>query len=185
MDVDQPLFQPYPLELAFDDYKPFGIHTKTLYFRNNDSVARRIKILSPESPYFEVSAPRSARSTQPLLDGKVAAGMEVCYVVTFKPQERREYALELVCSTGCEEFVLPTTAPGMYGGAQLPRRPARRPRASWRNNVGTRAYKFLITATTPPCHRARRRLRRCGLIGAGGGDVRARGERRVRGRGAH
>ena len=157
VDVDQPLFQPFPLELAFDDYKPFGIHTKTLYFRNNDSVARRIKILSPESPYFEVSAPRSARSTQPLLDGKVAAGMEVCYVVTFKPQERREYALELVCSTEREKFVVPITAPGTMAALNFPDDldfgvcPVKSTSAKSLvvRNVGTRASKFLFTATTP------------------------------------
>ena len=47
VDTDEPLFQPFPVELVFDEYTPCGVHQKTLYFRNNDSVARRIKILPP------------------------------------------------------------------------------------------------------------------------------------------
>eukprot|EP00937_MAST-01D_sp_MAST-1D-sp2_P000047 g47.t1 len=157
VDVDQPLFQPFPLQLVFDEYTPCGVHQKTLYFRNNDSVARRIKILPPESPFFEISAPRSARRNQPLLDGKVAAGMEVCYTVTFKPQEKREYKLELVCSTEREKFVVPISAPGTMAALNFPDDmdfgvcPVKVPSSKTLvvRNVGTRASKFLLKATPP------------------------------------
>jgi hypothetical protein len=35
---DQPLFQASPNVVFFEDYAPFSIHEKRLYFRNNDSV---------------------------------------------------------------------------------------------------------------------------------------------------
>lgn len=39
VDVDQPLFQPSPKILVFDEYSPFAVHEKKIYFRNNDSVS--------------------------------------------------------------------------------------------------------------------------------------------------
>jgi len=38
VDVDQPIFQPSPKVLIFEDYAPFAVHEKKIYFRNNDSV---------------------------------------------------------------------------------------------------------------------------------------------------
>ena len=92
--IDVPLFRPYPTEVHFRDYEPFSRVEKTLRFRNSDRVARRIKVLPPKSPYFEVSGPRAARGKDGAArkQSKVATGMEVCFVVTFRPQEVREHA---------------------------------------------------------------------------------------------
>lgn len=38
--------------------------------------------------------------------------MEVCYVVTFKPQEVRAYAAELIVVTEREKFIVPVGALG-------------------------------------------------------------------------
>lgn len=38
VDVDQPLFQPSTKVIVFEDYAPFAVHEKKVYFRNNDSV---------------------------------------------------------------------------------------------------------------------------------------------------
>ena len=38
VDIDQPLFEPAPNIVIFEDYAPFAIHEKKLYFRNRDSV---------------------------------------------------------------------------------------------------------------------------------------------------
>ena len=38
VDIDQPLFQPSPKVVVFEDYAPFAVHERKLYFRNNDSV---------------------------------------------------------------------------------------------------------------------------------------------------
>ena len=59
VDVNRPLFQAYPSVLTFGEYAAFGVYEQTLYFRNNDAVARRIRVLPPDSPYFEVIGPRS------------------------------------------------------------------------------------------------------------------------------
>jgi hypothetical protein len=38
VDIEQPLFEPAPNIIIFEDYAPFAIHEKKLYFRNKDSV---------------------------------------------------------------------------------------------------------------------------------------------------
>jgi len=69
-------------------------------------------LLQPESPFFEVSAPRQANG-EPLKQSKIAAGMEICFVVKFKPQEVRDYQYDLICSTEREKFLVPIRAIGM------------------------------------------------------------------------
>ncbi|CAN0537856.1 unnamed protein product, partial [Ectocarpus sp. 8 AP-2014] len=73
--------------------------------RNNDSVNRRLKLLPLDSPHFSVSETLYVRM-------KVAPGMEVRYVVTFKPQEVRAYSVELMVVTEREKFVVPVGALG-------------------------------------------------------------------------
>jgi hydrocephalus-inducing protein len=119
VDIDQPLFQPSPKVVVFEDYAPFTSHEKKLFFRNNDSVARRIKVHPPKTPFFEISAPKTPNG-EPLKQTKIAAGMEVCYVITFKPQQVQEYSLELVCSTEREKFVVPVRAVGMQPRMTFP-----------------------------------------------------------------
>ena len=38
VDIDQPLFQPSPKIVLFEEYGPFTIVEKKIYFRNKDSV---------------------------------------------------------------------------------------------------------------------------------------------------
>ena len=109
VELDQPLFNPSPNVVIFEDYGAFTIHQTVIYFRNNDSVARRMKIMQPDSPYFEVSAPKSS-SGDFLKASKVASGMEISYVITFKPQEARDYSFDLVCATEREKFIVPIRA---------------------------------------------------------------------------
>eukprot|EP01038_Epipyxis_sp_PR26KG_P004323 gene4323-6124_t len=119
VDIDSPLFQPSPKIIVFEDYKPFAPIEKKLFFRNCDSVGRRIKVLKPDSPFFEVSAPKNLAG-EPLKQSKIAPGMEVCYILTFRPQEVREYALELVCCTERENFIVPIRAVGLRPRLTLP-----------------------------------------------------------------
>jgi len=119
VDIDQPLFQPSPKVVVFEDYAPFAIHEKKLFFRNNDSVARRIKVHRPKTPFFEISAPKTANG-EPLQQTKIAAGMEIYYVVRFKPQQVHEYSLELICSTEREKFIVPIRAVGMQPRMTFP-----------------------------------------------------------------
>ena len=89
--LEYPLFQPYPADLVFRNFEPFGTYHQRLYFRNNDSFARRVRILSPDSPFFTVRPVFDDPSLAVPKNGKVAAGMEVCYIVTFRPREKRDY----------------------------------------------------------------------------------------------
>jgi hypothetical protein len=112
VDIDQPLFEPAPRIVLFEEYEAFSVVRKKLYFRNKDSVGRRIKLMKPDTPFFEVSAPVTL-SGEPLKQSKIASGMEVYFTVTFKPQEIREYAWDLVCSTERENFIVPLRAVGL------------------------------------------------------------------------
>ncbi len=38
VDIDQPIFEPSPKIVVFEDYEPFTIVKKKLFFRNKDSV---------------------------------------------------------------------------------------------------------------------------------------------------
>ncbi|CAM9537111.1 unnamed protein product, partial [Discosporangium mesarthrocarpum] len=135
--LNEPLFQPYPSRLCFEGYEPFGQHDKVIFFRNNDSVNRRIKVLPMDSPHFAISGPRSPNKLRELRQSKVrvtvcdptavsimdycvAPGMEICFVVTFKPQEVRAYSAELVVVTEREKFVVPVAAAGHRAALDFP-----------------------------------------------------------------
>ena len=47
-------------------------------------------------------------------------GIEIYYVVKFKPQEIREYSLDLVCSTEREKFLYPIRAIGHKSQVTFP-----------------------------------------------------------------
>ena len=53
-----------------------------LQLRNLDRVARHIKVVSVESPYFSVACQKTAGV-------KVAPGMELMYTVYFRPEEKK------------------------------------------------------------------------------------------------
>ena len=40
--TDQPLFQSSPKVVVFEDYAPFSVQEKKLFFRNNDSVSMQL-----------------------------------------------------------------------------------------------------------------------------------------------
>ena len=119
VEIEKPLFQPAPKIVIFEDYAPFATHEKKLFFRNNDSVARRIKLVQPGSAFFEMSAPRLA-SGEPLRSSSIAAGMEIYFMVIFKPQEVRDYSWDLVCCTEREKFIVPIRAIGMRPRVTFP-----------------------------------------------------------------
>jgi len=107
VELDKPIFQPYPNLLKFPQYEPFGVYEQTLYFRNNDSVSRRIRVMPPDSPYFEVIGPRLPGKMRELEHSKIGPGMEVCFIVRFRPQEVKDYKVDLVCVTEREKFLVP------------------------------------------------------------------------------
>uniref|UniRef100_K3W9R0 Abnormal spindle-like microcephaly-associated protein ASH domain-containing protein n=1 Tax=Globisporangium ultimum (strain ATCC 200006 / CBS 805.95 / DAOM BR144) TaxID=431595 RepID=K3W9R0_GLOUD len=126
--VHKPLFEPTPSEVWIDDYTPFHTVTIKLSFRNCDTVARRMKIESPQSPFFNVSPLSSLSATgtnsrsvgDNWIGGKIAAGMDVAFQLDFSPQEVKEYTLDLVCCTERERFVVPVRVRGRYAALDIP-----------------------------------------------------------------
>ena len=67
--------------------------------------------MKPDTNFFELSSARSMNG-EPLQQSKIASGMEVYFVLTFKPQEVRYYSYDLICSTEREKFLVPVRAIG-------------------------------------------------------------------------
>ncbi len=109
--VDRPLFSASPGIVGFKDFAPFTETSTQLALLNVDKVARRVRLLPPDSPYFSISGP-TTRSGAPLVDGRVAPGMEVLYCIHFKPQEPRDYTYDIVVVTEREKFLVPIRAQG-------------------------------------------------------------------------
>ena len=155
--IGDTIFQPTPSEIIFDTYEPFGVYQAKLSLRNSDSVARRLKVQAPDSQFFQISAPRTMSKQQTLRDGKIAAGMEICYVITFKPQERREYTLDLVCSSEREKFIIPIRARGTHAALNFPDQiefgmcPVKAPEAKALTvyNIGSQGSQFCFRTTAP------------------------------------
>jgi hypothetical protein len=155
--IDEPLFQPYPSEVTFSQFEAFGTYTQRLYFRNNDAFARRIKLLPPDTPHFTVSPVFDDPNLANPKDGKVASGMEVCYIVTFLPREKRDYEYSLVCVTEREKFILPVRASGTRACLDFPDSLAlgvspvkhEATHTFLVRNVGEKPTKFTLSATEP------------------------------------
>ena len=79
-------------------------------------MARRLRIKELDSPIFSVSSFKSGPSN----GSRIAPGMEICYVVKFKPELIQDYACELVCTTDREKFVVPIQALGPRGILDFP-----------------------------------------------------------------
>jgi hydrocephalus-inducing protein len=129
VDVDKPIFQPFPAVVEFAHYAPFEPVTARLSFRNNDRFSRRMKVIPPESPYFSIEGPLppgshlktstltssasvNASAAVKGTDSRIAPGTEVTYIVTFRPQAVDDYAWDLVATTERERFVVPLRAVG-------------------------------------------------------------------------
>lgn len=112
--VTEPLFQPSPSSITIRDFRPLETLQVKISMRNNDNVARRVKIVQPESTFFSVElvGPKPA--------SKVAPGMDVNYVLKFTPEERTDYFCDLICFTEREKFIIPVRALGPRGWLDFP-----------------------------------------------------------------
>lgn len=113
--LTEPLFESFPPELIIDDYDAFGTYEFSIKFRNRDSVPRRIRVLHPEPMHFFIKqSSRSMSQTQKSrkTSSRVASGMSVEYIITFSPEERREYSCDLMVETEREKFYIPIRAKG-------------------------------------------------------------------------
>jgi len=106
--LEEPMFQPSPPEVVFDEFEPLQQYSTILTFRNNDNVARRLKVLAPDSTAFTIEPPKQLKVT----GGKVAPGMEVQFRVHFAPRASQDYACDLACVTEREKFLVSLRARG-------------------------------------------------------------------------
>ena len=150
VSVDEPLFQPYPLHLQFDEYEPFKVYKKKLQFRNNDCVPRKIRVIQPSSQHFSVAA------VEKKMD-KIAAGMEATYIVTFRPHEKKDYHEKLICETERERFIVEVSALGPWTCVNFPDEVGfglcpvnhRSSKTFLVRNVGEEVAQFSLNATPP------------------------------------
>lgn len=113
----QPLFRANPAEIIFESFEPLKHYQATLTFRNSDSVGRRLRVVPPRNRVFSVSAPTHADGRE---NAKIAPGMEVAYVVHFKPEEAIDYAYDVEFVTEREKFLVPVRGWGPQPELQLP-----------------------------------------------------------------
>ncbi|KAJ0401033.1 hypothetical protein P43SY_009913 [Pythium insidiosum] len=154
--LQRPLFEPSPAEVWIDEYTPFHSLTIKLSFRNCDSVARRLKIEAPASPLFKILPFQSPHSAN-RMDGKVAAGMEIAFLLEFSPQEVADLSLDLVCCTERERFALPVRVRGRVAALDIPDDldfgvcPVKvvTSKVLMVRNVGSRAGKFAFSMSAP------------------------------------
>ncbi|XP_075327326.1 hydrocephalus-inducing protein homolog [Odontesthes bonariensis] len=105
VDMDRPLFQPYPPQLVFQNFIPSQTYKFPLLLVNKDKVSRQVKLEQQDSEQFHVAGPQDAGR-------KVAPGMSATYTVFFTPQENKDYDHRLVCVTERERFEIPVRAIG-------------------------------------------------------------------------
>jgi len=154
--VDRPLFSSSPSVVGFKDFEAFTETSTQLALLNVDKVARRVRLLPPDSPYFSVSGP-TTRSGTALVDGRVAPGMEVLYTIHFKPQEPRDYTYDVVVVTEREKFLVPIRAQGPRAFLSFPDSVAfestavksSSSRTMVVRNVGSAPASFALTCTPP------------------------------------
>uniref|UniRef100_A0A3B5AYV9 HYDIN/VesB/CFA65-like Ig-like domain-containing protein n=1 Tax=Stegastes partitus TaxID=144197 RepID=A0A3B5AYV9_9TELE len=105
VDIQQPLFQPYPSELVFQNFTPAQTYKLPLLLLNSDKVSRQVMLQQQDSEYFCVIGPDDAGR-------KVAPGLPATYTVCFTPQENKDYDHTLICVTERERFEIPVRAIG-------------------------------------------------------------------------
>ncbi|KAL5021171.1 hypothetical protein ScPMuIL_000326 [Solemya velum] len=105
VNIDEPLFQPFPSDIFFQNFQPFQTYEVPFVLRNNDKVPRLVKVTQMDSPYFKIISPHD-------VGHKVGPGLPTTFRLQFTPEERKDYTHELVCITEREKFVVPVKAIG-------------------------------------------------------------------------
>lgn len=150
VNIDEPLFQPFPSEVCFQNFEPFEIYQVPLVLRNNDKVPRLVKVTQADSPYFKIISPHN-------VGHKVGPGLPTTFHIQFMPDEKKDYNHELICHTEREKFVVPVNAIGARGILDFPDDvhfstcPVKYPnsRTLLIRNIGNRDAKFTLDAEKP------------------------------------
>jgi len=132
--IDEPIFQPIPPLIQFNDYEPLQIREKLFKLRNRDKVARVVKIIQPDSRLFQVIPAASLNiqgKQKPVkkkksnrykisAGSKVAPGMAIFYMIRFSPEAKIDYRFNLVVVTEREKFIVPIVAIGKRSMIDFP-----------------------------------------------------------------
>ncbi|XP_013405663.1 hydrocephalus-inducing protein [Lingula anatina] len=105
VSIDECMFQPFPSEVFFQNYKPFETYEIPLVLRNNDKVPRLVKVTQADSPYFKIISPND-------VGHKVGPGLPRTFRILFTPDQIKDYNHELVCVTEREKFIVPVKCIG-------------------------------------------------------------------------
>jgi len=115
-------------------------------------VARRVKVLQPDSPLLNVRRVKGSAA-----EDKVASGMEVAYSITYTPEDTEQFHYNLVVCTEREKFLVPCTVAGSKAALDFPDRlqfsmtPAKcsASQTCLVTNVGAIDADFTLTAYPP------------------------------------
>lgn len=115
-------------------------------------VARRVKVLQPDSPLLNVRRVKGSAA-----EDKVASGMEVAYSITYTPEDTEQFHYDLVVCTEREKFLVPCTVAGSKAALDFPDRlqfpmtPAKcsASQTCLVTNVGAIDADFTLTAYPP------------------------------------
>ncbi len=99
-----------PFALRFSGYQPGDQDSKTVVFRNNDTLSRNVRFLPPSTPYFSMDPPSYGSGGGTPTSGVVAPGMSVHVRVHFCPDSLADYSDELVVITEGGKFRVPLSA---------------------------------------------------------------------------
>lgn len=97
-------FEFIPPTIEFSSFEERSTVKATLKIRNKDNVAHRIRVVRPDSLTFSVKSRLGM--------GKLAPGMELVVDVIFKPEERKDYAYDLMFITEHGDLSVPVRALG-------------------------------------------------------------------------
>ena len=72
---------------------------------------RRLRVLHPEPMHFFIKQSYK-KSQKSKTSSRVASGMTVEYIITFTPEEKKEYKCDLIVETEREKFIVPIRVKG-------------------------------------------------------------------------
>lgn len=148
--IDEAIFQPFPSEIVFQNFKANEPCELPLVLKNNDKVPRLVKVTQAETPYFSLVAPSNASS-------KVSPGLSLTFRVVFQPDEHKDYNHEVVVVTERERFLIPVRAIGPRAVLDFPDElgftncPVNYPskRVILVRNIGNREARFRVWCEEP------------------------------------
>ncbi|KAJ3226665.1 hypothetical protein HK099_004409 [Clydaea vesicula] len=151
--IDTPIFEANPKQILLQAFEPFQTYDVTIVFRNNDNVPRRIKIEKIEHQQFSISG----QNNNSLNSGRVAPGMDISFILSFRPEECCDYHYNLVCITDREKFLVPIKAIGARAVLDFPDEvsytdcPVRYTTSKTLlvRNIGNKAAKYTLNVSPP------------------------------------